>query len=96
MEDPNAINARIGLVVTLHLARRYGEAVPHLVWLLGVKPDNLQILRMATLSGKWGKAPELSDRALALIEPHHPLMAPSARRFLGGPDPPPSRPSAPQ
>ncbi len=95
-EDPNAINARIGLVVTLQLARRYAAAVPHLAWLLGVKADNLQVLRMATLSGKWGEAPELAARALALIETHHPLMAPSARKFLGGPDPPPSRPSPPQ
>ena len=95
-EDPNAINARIGLVVTLQLARRYGAAVPHLAWLLGVKPDNLQVLRMATLSGKWGEAPELAARALALIETHHPPMAPGARKFLDSPDPPPSRPSAPQ
>ncbi len=95
-EDPNAINARIGLVVTLQLARRYGAAVPHLVWLLGVKPDNLQVLRMATLSGKWGAAPELAARALALIETHHPLMAPSARKFLGSPDPAPRQPAPPQ
>ena len=95
-EDPNAINARIGLVVTLQLARRYGAAVPHLVWLLGVKADDLQVLRMATLSGKWGQAPELAARALALIETHHPLMAPGARKFLGSPDPPPGRPPAPQ
>ncbi len=95
-EDPNAINARIGLVVTLQLARRYAAAVPHLAWLLGVKADNLQVLRMATLSGKWGEAPELAAQALALIETHHPLMAPSARKFLGGPDPPPGRPSPPQ
>ncbi len=92
-EDPNAINARIGLVVTLQLARRYGEAVPHLAWLLDVTPDNLQVLRMAVLSGKWGAAPALGIRALALIEAHHPLMAPSARKFLGGRDPPPPRPS---
>ena len=29
-QDPHAINSRIGLIVTLHLARRYGKAVPHL------------------------------------------------------------------
>ncbi len=95
-EDPNAINARIGLVVTLQLARRYAAAVPHLAWLLGVKADNLQVLRMATLSGKWGAAPGLAARALALIETHHPLMAPSARKFLASPDAAPRRPSAPQ
>jgi hypothetical protein len=41
---------------------------------------------MATLSARWGDAPELGQRALALIEAHHPAMAPAARKFL---DPPP-------
>ena len=89
-EDPHAINARIGLASTLQLARRHEVAVPHLDWLLGVVPSDLQTLRMAILSGKWGGAPALGQRALALIETHHPAMAPSARKFLGATlDPPP-------
>ncbi|MHA1151168.1 MAG: trypsin-like peptidase domain-containing protein [Alphaproteobacteria bacterium] len=88
-EDPQAINARIGLVVTLQRAQRHGAAVPHLDWLLDVVPSDLQVLRMATLSAKWGGAPELGRRALALIRAHHPAMAPAARKFLGAPlDPP--------
>jgi hypothetical protein len=84
-EDPNAINARIGLALTLQLARHYDVAAPHLSRLLDVLPDNLQVLRMATLSGKLGGDAALGDRALALIETHHPLIAPSARKFLGRP-----------
>ena len=84
-EDPHAINARIGLVVTLQRARRHGAAVPHLSWLLDVVPGDLQVLRLATLSAKSGGAPELGQRALALIQAHHPAMAPAARRFLGAP-----------
>ena len=94
-EDPNAINARIGLAVTLQLARHYDAAAPHLAWLLDVLPDNLQILRMATLSGKWGGDAALGARALALIETHHPLIAPSARKFLNDPAAVPARRPAP-
>ncbi len=88
-EDPRAINARIGLAVTLQMARRHEAAVPHLDWLLDLLPSDLQVLRLATLSAKWGRAPALGQRALALLETHHPAMAPAARRFLAGPlDPP--------
>jgi hypothetical protein len=82
-EDPHAVNARIGLAVTLHLARRFELAVPHLEWLLDVVPGDLQVLRMATLSAKWGGAAALGRRALGLMETHHPAMAPAARAFLG-------------
>jgi len=95
-EDPNAINARIGLAVTLQLARHYEAAAPHLTWLLEVVPDNLQILRMATLSAKWGGDAALGARALALLETHHPLIAPSARKFLNDPSAAPARPAPPQ
>ena len=90
-EDPNAINARIGLAVTLQLARHYEAAAPHLTWLLDVLPDNLQVLRMATLSGKWGGDAALGARAFALIETHHPLIAPSAKKFLNDPSAAPAR-----
>ena len=84
-EDPNAINARIGLAITLQVVRRYQAAAPHLARLLDVVPGNLMVLRMATLSGKWGGVPELGRRALALIEIHHPRVAPATRKFLAGP-----------
>ncbi len=88
-EDPHAINARVGLVVTLHLVRRFKATAAHLEWLLDVAPRDLRILRMATLSAKFGGNEPLGQRALELMEAHHPAMAPSARKFLGAPlDPP--------
>ncbi len=84
-EDPHAINARIGLVVTLHLARRFEASATHLDWLLDVAPSDLQVLRMATLSAKFGGNEPLGQRVLELMEAHHPAMAPAARKFLSAP-----------
>ena len=87
-QDPHAPNARIGMAVTLHLARRYEEELPHLRWLLEVIPADPQILRFAIQAGTWGGDPELAKRALSLLETHHPNMAPAARRFLERSPPP--------
>ncbi len=81
-QDPHAPNARIGMAITLHLARRYQEELPHLHWLLEVIPADSQILRFAIQAGVWGGDRALSERALALLETHHPNQAPAARRFL--------------
>lgn len=86
-QDPHAINSRVGLVVTLHLGRHFADAVPHIEWLLDAMPGNLEVLGMALISGQRGGAPELAERAAALLEAHHPLIAPSAREFLDEPDP---------
>lgn len=86
-QDPHAINSRIGLVVTLQIGRHFAEAVPHIEWLLDVMPDNLEVLGMALISGERGGAPELAERAAALLEAHHPLIVPSARKFLDEKDP---------
>ena len=82
VQDPNAINSRIGLVVALFLARRHGAAVPHLRRLLGLIPADRRILRYAIQAGKLGGDRDLARRALALLERHHPNLAPPARRFL--------------
>lgn len=84
-QDPNAINARLGLAVTLHLARRYKDEIPHIKWLLGVMPDDAQVLRFAIQAGKWGGDMKLAQRGLSLLEKHHPKMAPAAQRFLDAP-----------
>ncbi len=86
-QDPHAINSRVGLVVTLHLGQHFADAVSHIEWLLDEMPDNLEVLGMALISGKRGGAPELAERAAALLEAHHPLIAPSARKFLDEKDP---------
>jgi hypothetical protein len=90
--DPHAINSRLSLAVSLHLARRYGEELPHLAWLLDVLPDDPQVLRLGIQAGKWGGDPALAQRALALLEQHHPAQAAAARGFLAAPGPPPAPP----
>jgi hypothetical protein len=90
--DPHAINSRLSLAVSLHLARRYGAAVAHLAWLLEILPEDPQVLRLGIQAGKWGGDPELAQRALALLEQHHPAQAPAARGFLAAPIPPPTPP----
>ena len=87
-QDPHAPNARIGMAITLHLARRYEEELPHLRWLLDVIPADPQILRFAIQAGTWGGDRALANRALALLETHHPNQAPAARRFLERSPPP--------
>ena len=74
-QDPNALNTRIGLLVTLHLDRRFGDELPHLRWLLDVVPDDPQVLRFALQAGKWADDPALADRAMDLLETHHPDTA---------------------
>ena len=91
-QDPNAINSRLGLAVTLDFARRYGAAVPHLDWLLGVLPADRRVLRLAVQVGKLGGDLDLAQRALALLEKHHPDIAPRARDFLADDRPPPGPP----
>lgn len=92
-EDPNAINTRIGLAVTHHLARDFEAALPHLRWLMEHAGDDLQVLRLSIQAGVWGGDEALAQRALARLKEVNPQSAPAAERFLK--DPPP-RPPMPQ
>lgn len=83
-QDPNALNARIALVVTLHLARRYADELPYLRALIDDLPMDLEVLRLAVHAGKFGGDRALAERAVALLERHHPNVAPAAKRFLEG------------
>jgi len=87
--DPHAINARLSLIVSLHLARRYEDELPHIAWLMERLPDDAQVLRFGIQAGKWGGDEDLARRALALLERHHPQMAPVARNFLDNGPPAP-------
>jgi len=88
-EDPHAINARIGLAVSLALARRHEGAVPHLRWLMDGGIEDVQVLRLAIQAGVWGDDEALARRALERIETVNPQMAPTARRFVDNPPPKP-------
>lgn len=88
-EDPNAVNTRIGLAVTHHLARDFEAALPQLRWLVEHAGDDPQVLRLAIQAGAWGGDPALAERALARLKTADPRSAAAAERFLGNPPPRP-------
>jgi len=89
-EDPNAVNTRIGLAITHHLARDFEAALPHLRWLLDNGDDDLTVLRLAIHAGTWAGDEALARRALERLGEVNPESVPAARRFLNDP---PSRPA---
>jgi len=91
-QDPNAVNARLGLVVSLHFAGRFAEAAPHARHLIESLPDDPQVLRYAIQAGKWGGDPDLAEQGYALLESQYPDLAPAARRFLDSDIPAPAPP----
>ncbi len=88
-EDPNAINSRLGLVVTYNLARRYEDALPQLRWLFDKAGDDLQVLRLAIQAGVWGGDEAFARQAFERLRVLNPQMAPAAERFLNDPPPRP-------
>ncbi|WP_420405568.1 trypsin-like peptidase domain-containing protein [Nisaea sp.] len=90
-EDPNALNTRVGLAVSYHLAARYEDEIPHLVFLMQHLPDDHQVLRLALQAGLWGGDRALAERAFQRIEAVNPQMLPVAKRFLENPPPRPKR-----
>lgn len=88
-EDPNAINSRLGLVITFSLARRYEDSLPHLRWLMENAGEDLQVLRLAIQAGVWGDDRPLAEQAFERMKTLNPQMAPAAKRFLDNPPPRP-------
>ena len=84
-KDPNAINSRLGLVISLRFARRLDEAKEHVRWLLDVIPEERSIHPIALQIGKASKDQALIDEALALIEKHAPNQLEAAKNFLKSP-----------
>lgn len=91
-EDPNAVNTRIGLAITHHLARDFEAALPHLRWLMDNAGDDLQVLRLAIQAGAWGGDRALAEQALTRLKAVNPQSAPAAERFLANPPPRPPKP----
>lgn len=88
---PNSINARISLLVSLQLAGRFEDMVPHAHWLAGAAPEDPQALRFAIQSGVWGGDPELAETAYKALLKADPLQAEAARRFIDSAPPAPPR-----
>lgn len=91
--DPNAINTRLGLAVTLMFARKPKVALPHVRELLAKLPDNLTVHRMAIQAGKLTDDESLIGAALDAIRTHNPKGLAAAERFLKQP---PRRPRTQQ
>ena len=80
--DPNALNARVGLVATLIAQGNFPAAVPEVRTLLGLLPEDPGVLRQAIPVAKWGAAPDIAVSALATLDRLSPDEAAQARGFL--------------
>ncbi len=89
-QDPNAVNSRLNLIITYHIARQYERELPHLKWLMEHASDNMQVLRFAIQVGVWTDNKALAKRAFAKLKQVNPNAAPAAERFLKSPPPRPA------
>lgn len=88
-QDPQALNARLSLAITLHIAKEWERELPHLAWLIERLPADPQVLRLAIQAGKWTGETALAERGYAGILEHFPEQAEAARAFLDSAAPPP-------
>ena len=82
MKDQNAINSRIGLVVSLSLSKQFKLAIPHLRWLLERNVTDVQVLRLGIQTGIWAGDKPLAMHAFSILEKTNPKLAPIAAKFL--------------
>ena len=76
------------MAISLHVAQRYEDEIPHLRALIKALPTDPQVLRLAIQAGKWGGDDILAQKAYALLLEHHPQLKPVAERFMQQPPPP--------
>lgn len=88
-QSPNSINARLSLMVSLQLAGRFSEMVPHAAFLITVLPSDPDVLRRALQAGVWGGDLALAETAVGLMDQANLRGAVAARRFLDNPPPAP-------
>ncbi|WP_417667124.1 trypsin-like peptidase domain-containing protein [Roseibium sp.] len=88
---PNSLNARVSLLVSLQLAGRFEDMLPHARFLLAATPEDPKSLRFAIQAGVWSGDLELAEEAYALMEKSDPRQAQAARRFIDTPPPRPAR-----
>ena len=90
-QTPNSINARISLLVSLQLAGRFAQMLPHAKWLMEALPNDPQALRFSIQSGVWGGEPQLAEAAYQKLLKVDPRQAQAARRFIDRPPRTPPR-----
>lgn len=86
---PNSANARISLLVSLQLAGRFPEMLPHARRLLELAPEDPQAHRFAIQAGVWGGDEALAEAAYLKLLEVDPRQAEAARRFIDSPPPAP-------
>lgn len=88
-DDPNGLNTRLSLAITLHVAQRYGEELPHLKKLIEALPSDPQVLRLGIQAGKWGGDEAFAEKAFQLLATNHPQLKGVAEKFMKQPPPAP-------
>ena len=88
-EDRNAINSRIGLLVSLSISMEYEKMLLHIRWLLKHNINDLQVLRLGIQSGIWGGDAALAKEAFSRLVILNPAIASTAKNFLENPPPRP-------
>lgn len=88
-QDPNALNSRIGMAITLHTAARFEDELPHLRFLLDQLPEDPQVIRLAIQAGTWAGDTEMAAEALETLNRINPNLAVRAQQFVDNPPPRP-------
>lgn len=79
---PHSINARLSLMVSLQLNRRFGDMVLHARKAFELAPDDALVLRRAVQAGVLGNAGDLANAAVAAMEAAGLPEAARARQFV--------------
>jgi len=87
--DPNAINSRVGLVISLMFAQDHETALEHVRWLMEKIPESPDVQRFAIHVGKRAGDMALAEKGLKLVKKHNPGQYEAAKRFLEMPAPAP-------
>ena len=90
-EDLQAVNSRIGLLISLSMSMKYKETLPHIHWLLQRNINDTQILRFGIQSGVWGADKNLVNIAISRLRKVNPKMVATAQKFIDNPPPLPKR-----
>ncbi|MEM6495167.1 MAG: trypsin-like peptidase domain-containing protein [Pseudomonadota bacterium] len=86
---PNSANARVSLLVSLQLARRFKQMLPHARWIMKALPRDPQAMRFGIQSGVWAGDRNLAEAAYRQLKSINPQQAAAARRFIDNPPPAP-------
>ena len=82
LTDENAVNSRLGLIVSLSVSKKYKLAAPHIRWLLKQGIYDPQVLRLGIQTGVWGGDKGLAMEAFSVLKKTNPKLVPMVEKFL--------------